>query len=375
MNRRNFLYQLPAAAVLPFVPTYPERKAVAGLPDLPVSKFGAANGASIQAALNAAKGTGKRVVLDSPFYTIDQPIVMAGHVATHVIGFGASPAEGGTQLQWNGAASGNVWEINDCRNCHFSDFSVTVAGGLPASSAFVLSNTNGNEVVPTSNSFDRVVVQGVNGAIGYGWRFTGDHYAGLDANNDFHRFVECEVSNYNAAAWSLEHSQCKALSFVDCRAYGQFGEVGVATNQGDSGHGGSFHWYGGFMHANSVADFALGTPNDAILIQGLNSEHSARFILTNGPTGAAWPVRAVGVRWESGALAADGRIVDVKTPGPFSLDSCQFRTSTPGIVYAQTWAAYGAYSVRNCQFDTRVEMPVDFATAAAQWEVVNSVNV
>ncbi len=357
MNRRDFLKKtaaIPAVAILPVI------------------EVASPTGGSLQSALDKAKMLGGGVVrLGVGDFDITEPLVMNGHEGTVVVGSGGSMNYGGTKIQWRGDPNGNVWEISDCRNCLFSDFSVVSASWHAASAAFFVSNIASlpGATTPTSNIFERVMVQGTNGGIGYGWRFASE----VDANNDMTSWYNCEVSNYTKVGWSFEHSQSKVHLFVGCRAYGNLGEAGVATNRGASGHGGSFHWYGGFMHGNGVADFDLGTPNDAILVSGLNSEHSARLLQTNGPTGAPWPLKFEAVRWESAYPAADGRIVNCLTPGPLHITGCQFRTYTPTILYAGTWAAYGSYTIDNCVLDMATDTPVNIATSGAQVAILRNV--
>lgn len=127
------------------------------------------------------------------------------------------------------------------------------------------------------------------------------------------------------------------------------------------------------MHGNGVADFDLGTPNDSIIVSGLNSEHSARLLQTDGPTGAPWALTFEAVRWESGSPAADGRIVNCLTPGPLRVTGCQFRTYTPTTLYGGTWAGYGSYTIDNCVLDMVTEHPVEIATNGAQVGILRNV--
>ncbi len=180
-------------------------------------------------------------------------------------------------------------------------------------------------------------------AIGYHVALNGDNTK--DVKNDHHRFDNCQAQDYTDAGMVIEGWNAKAIALTGClfqsRGYGQYG-IDTARV---AWRGGSFHWTGGMLSENSVADIRLGAWNDPITVTGLYSQGSARFlqVLARQPNlpplaegsprdKGRFSLTFAGVRWatDTGNLPADKEIVQCYAPGPLIMTGCDFAAGSGG---------------------------------------------
>ena len=296
---------------------------IAACVDALPSGGGVCNGLSIQGAQTINAFTIAKPVqlwVGEVAISVTGSITIQGVSGFSIIGIGGG-ASGSwmTRFNWVGDASDPMFLLDDVGHSTFANFRVTATSRAPLAAVFHSENGSGVSVTPGSRLFEDLFLQGTTNAIDKGFRWVGTGGGG-DANNEADTFRRVRVANYLTAAWSFEHSQSKAHKFYACAfTGGASSERGIATNQGPSGHGGSFIWNGGGGGKNSVADFDLGTANDAILINGGNFENSARLLQTAGPASTAWPVTLQGVRWASDDLHVDNRAIWFQVRGPLAL--------------------------------------------------------
>jgi hypothetical protein len=206
-----------------------------------------------------------------------------------------------------------------------------------------------------------------------------------DEKNDHHRFERLQISGCTYAGLVLEGRNAKALhldqvvmtgtvggvevcsygvltvanmSPISMRADGTPGPIGdPAVNGGKPvfNKGASFTAIGGQMAGNREANVFIGARNDELVLQGIYSENSARWLVVpdydaKGSVGA-FPVKMVGCRYAVNKnTPADGIIVVFCADGPLEIDTCSFGQRKPG---EQLWICYnpkvapGTFSMRN----------------------------
>jgi hypothetical protein len=296
---------------------------------------------AIQAAINAAKNTvsftGGILFVPPGVYKITDTLTVSNVSGFQLWGSGASDNFNQCTFEWAGAADRTMFLMQDCSRCCFRDFRVKSSPSLPLLVGIRSENGPG-AITPKSNRYDNVHMDGGNngGLLKAGWYHA--QGAGGDANNDFSSFFKCSVQNYDNCGWLFYHSQSKGHRFQDCDARAANANtqaIGVSAGNdvhaGTSVNGGGFHWYGGTMSRNLTADFYIGTPNDSVIIDGVNSENSARFIVVGGPTAALMPLAIRGVRWaHAGNLAADKFFCNISHPGPVVIEASKFEDQSPG---------------------------------------------
>jgi len=251
---------------------------------------------------------------------------------------------GGTNFVWMGNLTDPMFDLKNVEDSTFHSFSIYSSSSHPLAVGVRSENGIKGAATPSHNTFRNVLVDGTN----RGGLYKGFQYAlgaGGNANNDVGRFYNVSVVNYTTAGWSFEHAQSKAHAFFGCGFQsGGFGKYGVTTALGGGGTGGSFMWFGGGGGYNSVADFYLGAPNDAILISGGNFEGSSRLLETTGASSNPWPVEIEGVRWANNNLNPDGRAVLYTQRGPLILldnDFEPYATKPTSIYLAPSGPAQG----------------------------------
>lgn len=254
-------------------------------------------------------------------FAVTGTIQLRSVAGARLLGVGGSYSNGGsgTQFVWAGNSHQPMFDLNDVRDSLFAGFYIDSSPAKPLAVGIRSENGSGRSVTPTRNEFRDIVLNGTRpGGLGKGFQFALGK--GGDANNDLNSFINVEVVAYTAAAWSFEQSQSKDNQMFGCSFNGEgFGKYGVTTALGPKGRGGSFMWYGGSGGGNTVADFYLGAPDDAILISGGDFEGSFRLLETAGSSSNAWPVEIDGVRWANNNLAPDGKAVVYTERGPLIL--------------------------------------------------------
>jgi hypothetical protein len=205
-----------------------------------------------------------------------------------------------------------------------------------------------------------------------------------DAKNDHHRFERLQISGCTYAGLVLEGRNAKALHLDQvvmsgtisdaevCRygvltvanmsptslmADGSLGTIGdPAINGGEPvfSHGASFTVMGGQMAGNTVANVYIGDRNEELVLQGIYSEKSARWLVVPdyGPGSAgAFPVKLIGCSYNTNRnTPGDLEVVQFFADGPLEIDTCSFGQRQPGeqlrIRYEPN-VKPGTFSMRN----------------------------
>jgi hypothetical protein len=205
-----------------------------------------------------------------------------------------------------------------------------------------------------------------------------------DAKNDHHRFERLQISGCTYAGLVLEGRNAKALHLDQVVMSGTISDVeicryGVLTvanmsptslmadgNPGTIGdpavnggkpvynHGASFTVIGGQMAGNTVANVYIGDRNEALVLQGIYSEKSARWLVVPdyevGSAGA-FPVKLIGCSYTKNRnTPTDLEVVQFFADGPLEIDTCSFGQRNPGeqlrIRYEPN-VKPGTFSMRN----------------------------
>jgi len=279
--------------------------------------------AAIQAAISSLPSGGQVFVpATSAFYPISTTLEVNNVAGLSLVG----AASGGSVLRWGAPAQpppAGVPMIRIKNGSHVSIKSLAVYGNAAHPPSAIIESLLATDQLPkgvaesSTNVFEDLVLGGEDpGMANLGIEYDKTPLSRDDANGEGH-FNRVEIRNVTTAAVSFELNQTRAHVFTNCRF--QLSQRGVATSLGAGSNGGSFHWYGGDMKKNSVADFDLGNPNDVILISGLNSQGSGRLITTTGPSSTAWPVTVEGTRWAADGLNDDGQMIVFQHEGPLNL--------------------------------------------------------
>ncbi|HEY8601876.1 MAG TPA: hypothetical protein VIL85_25845 [Thermomicrobiales bacterium] len=314
------------------------------------------------ADLQTAFAAGLSLVIPKGTYKIADTIALGSVTGRRINGDGGGRGGAGeVRFSWAGANDRPMFSLNDCSRVRFGGFTITASTTNPLLVGVRTQNLAATATVTsTENVFTDIAMDGTNGGIGKGFQSFADGVTAIDGNNDFMRFEDCEVSNYGIAGWSFEHSQAYTNLLLNCFARGgAIGQYGVASGIGGSSQGGSFHWFGGGMTLNTVSDFYVGSSGDAISIKGLDSEGSAKLLLTAGPLSAPIPMRIESVRWaHAGFLAADKYFIDVMNPGPLTVVNSRFPDSGSGNAMAIRMSPGGTQrgqiTVKNNYIETTV---------------------
>lgn len=221
-------------------------------------------------------------------------------------------------FKWHGTTGIPMFKLSRCQYLTFRQMYISCAPfDHPMDSAFWLMSTVGGGQVMTQCIFEDIFVDGTNaGGLQYAWRIGVQGDSNGD-NNDFHRFMRVAVSNYDIAGYSIEQPECKFITFHDCGFSGNgFGQHGVTTWL-NGGKGGSFLFLNGGGGGNTVADFAIGEPDDIILIQGCQLESSVRVMDTSASS-SSQAITIRDCRMATDSTHADGKIVKYNHRGPFN---------------------------------------------------------
>ena len=294
--------------------------------------------AAVQAWINAGAvyGSENALILPKGRYVLTSTITVPQCNGLLIQGSGGPDLNsGGSTFFWRGDAASPAFYMPDPRQYDFRNFAIQCgpsgSGFNPLLVGFEMENVSGG-VAPTRNSFHNVIVVSTTtgGILKAGWLH--DLGSGGDANNDQTYWDHCEVLNYDNCAWLTKHSQSLGHFFLHCTAFGAAagGQIGVSmgndTHAGAIGAGGSFHWFGGYMSRNEVADFYLGAPvAESFTIFGMVSERSARLFDMQGNTGGWGGGVIIGTRFaHAGELHADGKVIRFRGPGPWRVQDCNF---------------------------------------------------
>jgi len=296
---------------------------------------------AIQQAFTAASQghLGTTVLLPAGDYKISRTLLLSDATGLVVKGSG-----GRTRLLWAGNATDPLLQLASVQHSRFEDFTINTSAATPLAIGIRMLTAPDTLFVSRHNVFRCVNLDGTNGGLGRGVQIGG----GVDANNDFHRFDDCAVSNYSYAAFTLESMQIYEVIFDNCLA--------VAWNDAPASaavraFAGNFHWRGGGAGSHTDADFVIWMSNSAFVsVQNATFEGSNRFVRTMGPSGAFLGMRLESCRWAGNALNADGIAINYQYPGPLTIRGCHF-DSDPGRELVIEWNPGGPPDVRNFTFE------------------------
>lgn len=308
--------------------------------------------ASLQAALTAIQGTTTALFFPNGIYCITVGLTLVNGNFNCIYGTGAAT------IKWTGAAgAGIMLTLSDCYGVTVSSLKFISATNAIATGIWLKNDGGLSSTVPTSCRLQNLSIDGGSGKIGKCVLVGGT--GSLDANNDFHYLDNCVLTNYSIAGLSLESSQIYNVMVVNCRILSNgYGQYGIVTDLGGGAAnlGGSFQMIGGAVGNNTVADFKLGTPHPApIVIENVISESSARLLLTDGPTPAAFFIVLRNVRWAySVNVAADKKVIWHKTGGTFLIENCNIGEGgqNDGLLYIleNNAPTLTGFTILNCYF-------------------------
>lgn len=295
---------------------------------------------------------GKTIFVAPGDYEIDDTIEIRNTFGLRFVGSGFS-----TRFIWKGAADKPMFKIAHCRDLEFGNILLSFQT-LCQCGIYVLKDfLEGSTIVPTHNRFFHIYMQGQSN-VTYGFSLGSEN--SVDANNDFMYFENCEVANYREVAWFLPTSQSYNHLMVNCRAIGDGINSKHAIKTGNLLCG-SFKWQGGAVAQNTVSDFYLGRNYQPYSIDGVNSEVSARFIIS---TNAYNQIMVSNCRWAANELHEDGQaIVLSANTYNFTMDNCSIGDGaypTRELYLQFNFANQAAYDrsgviVRNCRVYSAAE--------------------
>lgn len=290
----------------------------------------AGTGAGIQAAIDYIGTNGGKLFIGPGSYTISTKLTFdpQSNASISILGAGV-PGGGalpGTLLIWAGNSTDPLLDLRGVRDSRFEGFGIRASSSFPLAMG-IRSITVTGGALPAYNQFKDIWIDGTTNAVTKGIAIVPGTLG--DTWNASFVYENVTISNYTTAAVSIEHDQAGGHLFYGCNFYN--GQRGIATNQGASSHGGSYHWYGGTMSGHTVSDFDMGGGNSrTLIISGHDSEGSSRLIATDSSTGT-FPVTVQDTRFACNALNADGYAIVYQYSGPLVLTGSSFGEGAQSI--------------------------------------------
>lgn len=215
--------------------------------------------------------------------------------------------------------------ILGARDVKFADFELIVDPAEPKVEAIAIETDTKTTV--TGIVFDNIRIQGVNGGFTDGISTSG---APLNGSEITYRSVQ--IFNFLRNGIALRQPQAKSHNVYGCDFNGvkSAGSAGISTWCTSDGQGGAFNWFGGNISNVEVA-LRLGSPNDPIIVNGLNTEGCRRLLVAAGPTSGGSAVTVAGVRFAKNRMV-DSKAIDFQWGGgSLTMEGC---TAEP-IVHGQ----------------------------------------
>jgi hypothetical protein len=370
---------------------------------------------NLQAAIDAQVAAGGGVV-DVPQGTTQIPTTInVSQVRGLIIrGHGAIA----TDLRWVGPRNSPMFRFRRTQGCYLEHVSISARKEAPLLEGVRIEQGPRDEEkpmagLPSSLMTVRDVIFSGRGALGTAIRVHLQDIA-RDEKNDHHRFERIQIRGCRHAGLVLEGRNAKAIhldqivmaGFADddadddgmcrygvltvanaspttMRANGSPGPVGdPAVNGGKPvyNHGASFTAIGGQMAGNTVANVYIGDRNDELVLQGIYSEKSARWLVVpdyGAGAAGAFPVKMVGCRYTANNnTPADLEVVQFYADGPLEIDTCRFGQRNPGEqlrIRYEPKVAPGTFSMHNSSIsnDGDGNVFVGEAPSNSDYEVVN----
>ena len=319
--------------------------------------FGA-GAAGIQAAIDSVTFDGSNyrggaiIILPAGEIFVTTPIRIASRPGITLKGTGGV---GGTRLTASGSGmlGKDIVEIVNSPFCVIEDlmFRGAVTANRPRSCIGLINDFTGSVPAPFSQTrrctVRNVYMDGGDVARG-GAQDTSFDYgiwvggvSGYDGNNDFHSFYDVTIYEAKESSFYTDRSQAVDHTFINCFfSNSKYGVVGSG-----------FHWMGGALGSNTIADFKPLPASSAgsFTVRGGNSENSYRFIDTSFSPGIYCNFSVEGFRWASvsGFAAADGYHIRFYHLGPFTMRNCRFQGDGPVVKIALAASSDGVYDISN----------------------------
>jgi hypothetical protein len=288
-----------------------------------------------------------------------------------------------TDLRWAGPPNVPMFRFRRTQGCYLEQLSISARAAAPLLEGVRIDQGPGDPYKPRANlpsslmTVRSVIFSGRN-ALGTAIRVHLENVA-KDTKNDHHRFERLQITGCTYAGLVLEGRNAKAidldqvvvagevcrygvLTVANCSPMslnpdgtpGQIGDPAVNGGNPVYNHGASFTAIGGQLAGNTVANVYIGDRNDELVLQGIYSEKSARWLVVpdygTGSAGA-FPVKMVGCRYSKNKnTPGDFEIVQFYADGPLEIDTCRFGQRQPGEqlrIRYEPKVAPGTFSMRN----------------------------
>lgn len=222
-------------------------------------------------------------------------------------------------LRWYGDNASPIFRYTNADSCEMRRlwFMHGNYGINSILSAIDLERGNAGTWTPTANKFEGVRIGGFNlGMFKFGVRILLGE--GGDGNNDYHKFVDCQIDGVSEAGLFMNATQAHQVTLERCGFGGaRFAKCAVRIANTttrlclrDCGGGG-----------HTEMDFDLKHGNHQTWIERWNSEHSNMLVQCGtGPNSNPFDVRFPGLRFETDYLNPDGVMVRGWGPGPLTFD-------------------------------------------------------
>lgn len=296
--------------------TMAQVRGVYGLP--PPDANPSVNVANLTAAFEAAcaGGIGGLIIAPPGVYPINDTIEIRDVWGLRYLGSSQ------TLFVWVGDdATKPIFKMAHCNHCVIDGLYTRALGAALGHLQMLRDNAPGWSVTPSYNRIFNSSFEG-QGNTAYGVIIGGP--GAVDANNEFNVFDQVSVYGYTEAGFYAPNSQAFGTLMMNCTTSGQgVGKYGLDTG----GVGASIRWIGGSFDHNTAADMRLGRTSQAHIIDGPQSESSARFLdLT---LDAMIQVVARGVRWTGQGIHADMKCIRTNNTALLTLDSCTIGEGNP----------------------------------------------
>lgn len=283
---------------------------------------------AIQAAVDAIRtatgGNGGALYFPAGTYNLASPVIFDSFFSL-VVDFN------GSFFNWRGSNTGSAFILRDCQSCFFSNAWINTSPSYPMQSGFRIQNGAGVSTTPNKCIFTGITMDGgnVNG-MQYGFHID-ETGAGGDANNDFHRFIECASLNHTQAGFYITGTQTFGVMILNCAMISAPSAV-ASCGIKKTDNGGSLIVIGGGSANHTDTFLRIAGPGRSTTIMNMATEQDASLLRTEGSGGQFFPVNLINCHWEyntSTGVIADKRVIDFTYQGQLTIDGCQFRNSDP----------------------------------------------
>jgi hypothetical protein len=314
-----------------------------------------------------------------------------------------------TEFKWVGPPNVPMFVFRRTQGCYLEHVSIAASKDAPLLEGIRIERGPSDTTKPMANlnsslmTVRDVIFRG-KGALGTAVRVYLAN-ACRDLKNDHHRFEHIRITGCTYAGLVLEGRNAKAihldqivmagsddgvavcrygvLTVANCcpmslNSDGSPGPIGDPNVNGGNAvfnHGASFIAIGGQMAGNAVANVYIGDRNDELVLQGIYSEKSARWLVVPdyGPGSAgAFPVVMVGCRYSVNKnTPADLEIVQFYADGPLAIETCRFGQRKPGEqlrIRYQPPVSPGTFSMRNSSISNDRDGNVFVAEPPSNWD-------